>query len=202
MVLNSRDVRIAAIVGAISAGCIAIICLTYFGAIVFLYAVIGIPACALLAAITMRVTELASASFVAGPQIMRFAFVGAQSTLIELAILNALFSYTGVVGGIAYSAFKAATYMIAFGNSYILNKHWTFNARATPVRKELVLFAISNAIGLGINVSTASFIVNGIGAPHWVSPILWANIGAGIAVLITMIWNFSAYRFVVFKQNV
>jgi len=55
-------------------------------------------------------------------------------------------------------------------------------------------------VGLGINVGIASWIVNIIG-PLFGSPLkIWANIGAIAASIVTSVWNFLGYKFIVFKK--
>ncbi|MBI4134211.1 MAG: GtrA family protein, partial [Candidatus Terrybacteria bacterium] len=65
------------------------------------------------------------------------------------------------------------------------------------IGSEAMKFYLFTAAGLGINVAVAT-IVKEIGPETR----LWAGIAApALATAISMIWNFSAYRFVVFRPS-
>lgn len=196
----ARDLKIAAQVGFV-AGVLAVVPATLF----FPYdkVLVGIVAIAIIfsASVLGLVTGIFFSRWVASlVEVAKFAIVGGLSTLIELSILNVLFVATGITSGIYYSIFKGFTFLVALFNSYFFNKFWTFGPGGDQAHIEFAKFFISNMIGLLINVSTASLVVNAIGAPARVDPALWANLGAIIAVIVTMIWNFLAYKYVVFKK--
>ena len=91
--------------------------------------------------------------------------------------------------------------MVAVTNSYIWNKYWVFKASESGAGGgEFVKFFLVNLVGFGINVGTASFIVNFIGVPAGISETLWANIGAVSAVFLTLFVNFIGMKFFVFKK--
>lgn len=132
-------------------------------------------------------------------QLAKFALVGGLSTALELALLNGLFLFFGRTDGLWFSFFKTVTFCVALLNSYIFNKYWSFTASGANVPIEFTKFFISNMIGLLINVGVASFVVNVLPSPSALSQTLWANIGAMVAVFVTMVWNFLSYKFLVFK---
>jgi putative flippase GtrA len=134
-------------------------------------------------------------------QAIKFILVGILNTVIDLGILNVLILISGVSAGLGYSIFKGISFAAAVINSYFLNKFWTFQRGATGApRKEFTQFFIASVIGFGINVSTASFVVNFIGPQLGVGANIWANVGAILATLTAMFWNFLAYKFIVFKK--
>lgn len=132
-------------------------------------------------------------------QITKFVIVGGLNTFLDFAILNFLIASSGIATGLGYSFFKGISFLVAVTNSYFWNKYWTFEATG---KKELqfLQFIVVSAIGLFINVGVASFIVNNVGAPGSISPALWANIGALVAVAASLIWNFLGYKFIVFRR--
>ncbi|TSC96520.1 MAG: hypothetical protein Athens071426_474 [Parcubacteria group bacterium Athens0714_26] len=133
-------------------------------------------------------------------QFAKFLIVGGLNFLIDLGILNLLINLTDISSGTGYSAFKAMSFLVAVINSYFLNKYWTFKVLGVPKTGEFIKFFTVNLIGFGINVSTASLVVNVIGAPGGVSVKLWASAGAAIASMVGLIWNFIGMKFVVFKK--
>lgn len=135
-------------------------------------------------------------------QFGKFAAVGALNTVIDLGIMNFLILLTGVYTGVYFSIFKASSFLVAVLNSYFWNKFWTFQSKAPVTLKEFSRFIFFTAIGLLINVSVASFIVTVLGPVFGVDPKLWANVGALIAVFVSLLWNFFAYRYIVFKSPI
>ena len=133
-------------------------------------------------------------------QFSKFVIVGVINTGIDFSILNLLIFLTGQSSGIHYSMFKTISFSVAVTNSYFMNKYWTFSSHETAKAGEFTKFILVNLVGLGINVGAASYIVNIIGVPDGLSPVLWANIGAISAVVVTLFWNFFGMKTFVFKK--
>lgn len=133
-------------------------------------------------------------------QLAKFIIVGALNTFIDFAVLNSLILISGLSSGLAYSLFKADSFAVAVINSFFWNKYWTFGSRANEEGREFFQFVVVSVVGFGINVLTASFIVNVIGAPEGIRPNLWANFGALVATALSLTWNFLGYKFVVFRK--
>lgn len=146
------------------------------------------------------ILKLLSRRFKVLEQFGKFAAVGTLNTLLYLAVINLLIFLTDIARGTYYSLFVVAGFLISTTNSYLWNKFWTFQSRAPINFAEYGRFAFFTLIGILINAGTASLIVNVIGAPAGFNPKLWANIGALIAVFVSLFWNFISYRKIVFKQ--
>ena len=132
-------------------------------------------------------------------QLAKFVLVGVLNTLIDIGILNFLMLVTGIASGTFYSIFKGFSFIVSVVNSYFWNKHWTFGKKTEKTKTEFIQFFIVSVIGFGINVSSASIIVNIIGPQFGLSPAIWANVGAIGAAFCGMTWNFLGYKFIVFK---
>ena len=133
-------------------------------------------------------------------QFFRFVIVGVINTGIDFGVLNLLIYFSGKSSGFYYPVFKSISFLFAVTNSYFMNKHWTFKASESDNAGEFLKFFSVNIIGWVLNVGTASYIVNVIGVPQDISPILWANFGAISATIITLFWNFIGMKFLVFKK--
>ena len=156
----------------------------------------------LLAPLALLILKFLSRFWAVLYQFGKFAAVGALNTLIDLGLLNLLILLTGISAGIYFSVFKAFSFLIAITNSYFWNKFWTFQSKQPLNVREYVRFLFFTVIGFLINVSVASFLVSVVGPLFGTTPIQWANVGALAATLVTLMWNFLAYRYVVFKGSV
>ncbi|PIV42101.1 MAG: hypothetical protein COS26_02570 [Candidatus Nealsonbacteria bacterium CG02_land_8_20_14_3_00_40_11] len=134
-------------------------------------------------------------------QAAKFFLIGVLATLVNLGVLNFLMLIFGVVRGGFYSVFITASFLVATFAKYWGNKFWAFEKlEMIGVGKEFSQFLVVTLVGLGINVGIASWIVNIIG-PLFGSPLkIWANIGAIAASIVTSVWNFLGYKFIVFKK--
>jgi len=134
-------------------------------------------------------------------QFVKFTLVGTLNSFLDLGILNLLIALFGITSGILYSLFKIISATISITNSYFWNKFWSFEKKETGVKvEEYSKFYLVSAIGFLLNVGVASFVVNIIKPQFGLSGALWANIGAVIAILCVISWNFSGYKFLVFKK--
>ncbi len=135
-------------------------------------------------------------------QFGKFAAVGTLNTLLDLGVLNLLIFLTDISSGVPYSGFKAISFVVGTTNSYFWNKFWTFGSRLPVTMKEYGRFIFFTLIGVLINVSAASLVVNAIGAPANINPKLWANVGALAGVFTALLWNFLSYKKIVFKNEI
>lgn len=129
-------------------------------------------------------------------QLGKFFLVGSGNTFIDFGILNFLIFSTGIASGIDFSLFKGLAFVVATTNSYFWNKLWTFQSNTGNFWQ----FLIVSLIGLVINVGIASIVVNLINPIGAMTPGQWANLGALVAIFVSLFWNFVGYKFLVFKK--
>ncbi len=134
-------------------------------------------------------------------QFAKFGAVGALNTFVDLGVLNLEIFLSHQPAGIAYSVFKAVSFLAATTNSFLWNKYWTFEAGDAASVKETTSFYAWAVVGWIVNVALASFIVNGIRHPVSISPNAWANIGALAGVAGAFLIDFLGYKFFVFKKK-
>lgn len=133
-------------------------------------------------------------------QAAKFALVGTLNTMVDLGVLNFLIFVSGTAAGLPFSVFKATSFLVSVTNSYFWNKFWTFRDTQRVGIFEFGQFLAIAGGGFIINVGVASIVVNIIGPPPGLSENLWANIGAVIATLTAMTWNFLGYKLIVFRR--
>lgn len=135
-------------------------------------------------------------------QFVKFGETGGLNTFVDLGILNLLILVTGFSTGIYYILFKGISFVCAVTNSYFWNKHWVFEAKKGKVADEgemLKFFAVS-ITGFIINITVAALFVT-IGRDIIsVGDKLMANMGAAVAFIATMMFNFVGYKLFVFAK--
>lgn len=154
-----------------------------------------------LALIALWLANLIGKKFLFVFQLAKFLLAGALFAVFDLIILNSLMAYFGITEGIQYSVFVVVSFVIVTTVKYIANKFWTFEkAERERVKTEFTGFFIITLISGGIQVTIASFLVNFIGAQFGISPLIWANIGKILGIVVASAWNFLGYKFIVFKK--
>ena len=127
--------------------------------------------------------------------------VGILNTFIDLGILTILMQKFQIFAGLYYLVFIGTSFSFATLNSYFWNRIWTFEKKASEVDlKETSKFYLITIGGFLIHLSVSSFFVNFLGPMFGISAQLWAYVGAIAAVCFGFIWNFSGYKFFVFKK--
>lgn len=134
-------------------------------------------------------------------QFGKFIAVGQSNAAIDIGLLNLLILLTNIDSGIYFSIFKGTSFIFAAVNSFLWNKFWSFESKEKHgMGKQFVKFLAVAVVGLIINVSVASFVVNYVG-PQWgISTRLWANVGVLSSAVFNIIWDFYGYKVLVFKK--
>ena len=76
-------------------------------------------------------------------QFGKFLTVGTLNTMIDFGTLNLLSWLTGIYGGVRLAPINVAGVLLALTNSYLLNKHWTFQAPAFCSSRGTPLLAVA-----------------------------------------------------------
>jgi putative flippase GtrA len=146
-------------------------------------------------------------------QIAKFGVTGVLNALVDLGVLTLLTlffrSYLGldssdiVLGSFSiftfYSIYKALSFVIANINSYYWNKYWTFQKKDGK-STEFVQFFIVSAVGFALNVLIASLVFKLIGTSSGLSSDQAGLLGAVVGSIAGLAWNFTGYKFIVFKK--
>lgn len=145
-------------------------------------------------------------------QIAKFGIIGVANVLVDLGVLALtilLFSTyfkidakQSLLGAITFfSLFKSISFIIANINSYLWNKHWTFDQGSKKQTKsEFVQFFAVSVVGFLINVFVASVVFKMIlGSLGDFSSGQLGLIGAAAGSIAGLAWNFIGYKLWVFK---
>lgn len=133
-------------------------------------------------------------------QFIKFATVGVLNTAIDFGILNLLMWGSGIYKGSWIFLFNTLSFSVAAANSYFFNKYWTFGElskiRAGQFAKFFIISVGGALINSGIVFAVTTFIPPAFGLGEE----LWANLAKIIATAIAWIWNFTMYKYIVFKK--
>ena len=137
----------------------------------------------------------------------KFCIVGLFNSMIDFSILNLLITFLGTTHGVMFSACKAVSFSFAAMNSYAWNRFWTFKMDSekkrgigeNSMRVPLIFLAVT-LVGFVLNVAVASLIVEAVAMRSGVVSIGWANLAAGLSLVISAVWNFLGYRHIAFAH--
>jgi putative flippase GtrA len=122
-------------------------------------------------------------------RIIKFFIVGGINTLLTLSTFYLL----NKIIGVNYVISTILGYSIGILNSYILNKHWTFQDSDKKVFFQLIRFISVNVISLGINLLVMYILVDRLFIDSMLSQV--------IATGFSTISNFLGSRMLVFRYS-
>ena len=160
-----------------------------------------VPALPILAVIGIAIGDLIGKKIPIILQLIKFAMVGLANTAVDFGILNLLMAMTGIYSGKNIFFLNSVSFVFAVIHSYFWNKFWTFKAKKTEATKEFLQFLIVSIIGLLINGAIVYMITTWIKPMFGLTEISWANAGKIAATVISLVWNFIGYKFIVFKKK-
>jgi putative flippase GtrA len=134
-------------------------------------------------------------------QFGKYAAVGFANTGVDFGMLNLLMWLTGVYSGKWILILNSISFLVAVTHGYIWNRYWSFRVGGkTDIPKQFIAFFIVTVIGAVIGNGIVYGITTFISPLFGLSVVSWANIAKVIAIAVIFIWNFSGYKFIVFKK--
>jgi putative flippase GtrA len=132
----------------------------------------------------------------------RYLIIGVLNTLVDLGVLSFFlyFNPTKTTDWF-YVFFKALSFILALGNSYYFNGHFSFSdsKQTGSFLSRISKFLTVSLLAFVINISLST-LVNHFNI--WsLSPRFWGVLAAFIASLFGLMINFVGYRFWVFKKE-
>lgn len=124
-------------------------------------------------------------------QAVRFGMVGVLNTGVDLGsywILTRFIPYFENAHVLA----KAISYTLGVLNSYLWNRSFTFRSQVRSPKRFAIFFLI-NLVAVGINSGLMALSLHVLQLPEWA--------GLLIATAITMTWNFTTSKFIVFREQ-
>lgn len=129
-------------------------------------------------------------------EVAKFGTVGAAAFVIDSAVF--IWMLNGPLEGSPVKA-KIVAGVVATVFSWVANRFWTFrHRRQANVVRELVLFLVMNAIGLGIQAGCVFIAQYWMGLTDSTSLFIAGNV---IGLFFGTVFRYFAYRFWVFKEE-
>lgn len=131
---------------------------------------------------------------------LKFATVGAIGSLVDIGVMNLLTQ----VWNLSLVWAGTLSFTCAVVNNFTLNRYWTYpDSRSKPLVHQLGMFALVNAIGIGIRIPILHFIEPIMAGAfetlahlsHATAESLAKNATLLIAIGVVMLWNFFINRY-------
>ena len=125
-------------------------------------------------------------------QFIKFCLVGGLSALVDWSIyifLTRLFGFWATY----YIGAKAISFVISACGNFYLNRRFTFRSTSRKVTRQAIIFFIVATAGLFLNTGFMYLMVE---KAH-----LYDLIALVIATGVVTFWNFTANKFITFKEK-
>lgn len=121
-------------------------------------------------------------------QLVRFGLVGGMGFVINLAVyalcVHAL--------GIDYHLAAVAAWLVAVVNNFVLNRHWTFDARAGRAHFQALRFLAISLVALGFSLLLLMLFVENAGISKVPAQALAVAASMPLNFLGNKLWSFRA----------
>jgi putative flippase GtrA len=130
-------------------------------------------------------------------QLARFGLVGALNTALDLLVLNGLLFLFPTTRTLTILGYTALAYTAGAVNSFLLNKHWTFERQHRTTWAEVARFAATTACGIGGNLAFVA-LASVVPHPFLSNAVAWTNLSKVFALGSTSLLSFLGMRLWVF----
>jgi putative flippase GtrA len=119
-------------------------------------------------------------------QLVRFGLVGAAGFIVNLAVY-ALFVHPI---GVDYHIAAVAAWIVAVLNNFVLNRHWTFDARDGRARFQAARFVLVSLVAFGFSLLLLTLLVEGAGLAKVPAQALAVAASTPLNFLGNKLWSF------------
>jgi len=135
-------------------------------------------------------------------QFGKYAAVGFLNTAIDFGILNILSMVTGVTKGFIIGGVNIPGFLVASFNSYLWNKFWVFKkVDERGVFHDFLPFFLVTLIGILVNGVIVILLTTYVSPLFGFDAKAWLNLSKVFATAVTFVWNFTGYKFLVFRSR-
>ncbi len=119
-------------------------------------------------------------------QLVRFGLVGGLGFVVNLAVY-AFFVHSV---GVDYRVAAVLAWLVAVLNNFVLNRHWTFDARDGQVHFQAMRFFVVSLVAFGFSLLLLTLFVEGAGMPKVLAQALAVGASTPLNFLGNKLWSF------------
>ncbi len=121
-------------------------------------------------------------------QLVRFGLVGGVGFIVNLAVYTLLVHAAGA----DYRVANVIAWLIAVLNNFVLNRHWTFDARGGRARSQAVRFLIVSLVAEGFSLLLLTVFVEGAGIDKVAAQAMAVAASMPLNFIGNKLWSFRA----------
>jgi putative flippase GtrA len=121
-------------------------------------------------------------------QLVRFGLVGGVGFVVNLAVY-ALFVHPI---GVDYHVAAVAAWLVAVINNFVLNRHWTFDARAGRAHFQAMRYIVVSLVAFGFSLLLLTLLVEGLGVAKVLAQAIAVAGATPLNFLGNKLWSFRA----------
>lgn len=134
-------------------------------------------------------------------QAAKHLLVGSFATVMDLKIFEFLFLAFSIYVPIGSIVAKSSSFIISTFFKFWGNKYWAFQeTEKKNIYKEAFQFFLITFVGLLIDVFSFYCFTEILGPQFSIPSAIWIKLSVIISAIIAALWNFSGYKFLVFKK--
>jgi putative flippase GtrA len=119
-------------------------------------------------------------------QLVRFGLVGGVGFVVNLAV----YGFCVHVLGLDYRVAAVFAWLVAVANNFVLNRHWTFDARDGRARFQAPRFLVVSLVALGFSLLVLTLLVEAAGVPKLPAQALAVAVSMPLNFLGNKLWSF------------
>jgi putative flippase GtrA len=119
-------------------------------------------------------------------QLVRFGLVGGVGFAVNLLVYALLVHYAKV----DYRAANVLAWLVAVVNNFVLNRHWTFDARAGRAHFQALRFFVVSLVAEGFSLLLLTLLVEGVGVSKLPAQALAVAASMPLNFLGNKLWSF------------
>ncbi len=119
-------------------------------------------------------------------QLVRFGLVGGVGFVVNLAVYT-LFVHSA---GVDYRVASVVAWLVAVLNNFVLNRHWTFDARGGRARFQAIRFLLVSLVAEAFSLALLTLFVQGAGFAQVPAQALAVGASMPLNFLGNKLWSF------------
>jgi putative flippase GtrA len=119
-------------------------------------------------------------------QLVRFGAVGGLGFVVNLAV----YAFCVHVLGADYHVAAVAAWVVAVANNFVLNRHWTFDAREGAAHFQAMRFVLVSLVAFGVSLLLLTVFVEAAGMPKVAAQALAVAASTPLNFLGNKLWSF------------